>query len=420
MKTFKIAILIFFILIFNSTEINSQWAIAGNINTTQLNSVKFFDQNTGITVGIGGIWRTTDGGFNWTSVQNSGKLNSISFYDHDNGMVVGDSGKIYRTTDNGITWAQLNSGTLNNLNSVSTCNSSEPKNKILINYFSYIVGQNGIFLRSFNSGNTWSTGSAYTQDLYYIWIMNPGTGTGFTVGASNSETYFCTANGGTYWQPILNTTNGGYHLYSGAFLTGQNTCLCVGSGGRIRRTTNWGLNWVLPVSNTTYDLYSVTFPDASNGYLCGQNGFIEKSTNGGLNWSQQFAPTYNHLRCISFINNLTGWIIGDNGIVLRTNNGGLSAVHKESSEIPTSFYLYQNYPNPFNPITKIKFALPKNSLTKLIIIDLLGRQVATLVDEKLSAGIYETDWDGNNFASGIYFYKLVTQKLYGNQEDGDG
>jgi len=75
--------------------------------------------------------------------------------------------------------------------------------------------------------------------------------------------------------------------------------------------------------------------------------------------------------------------------------------------IPISFNLYQNYPNPFNPVTKIKFDLHKTVHVVLIIYDILGREVATLVNEKLNAGSYEVYWNASAYSSGVYFYRLT-------------
>jgi hypothetical protein len=74
---------------------------------------------------------------------------------------------------------------------------------------------------------------------------------------------------------------------------------------------------------------------------------------------------------------------------------------------PVEFKLNQNYPNPFNPITNVKFQIPNEAFVKLIVSDVLGREVATLVNEQLNAGIYKVDWDGTNYPSGVYFYKLA-------------
>jgi parallel beta-helix repeat protein len=79
--------------------------------------------------------------------------------------------------------------------------------------------------------------------------------------------------------------------------------------------------------------------------------------------------------------------------------------------IPDNFVLYQNYPNPFNPITNIRFDLHKSSLTKLLIFDILGREVAKLVNEKLSTGSYEVDWNASGYPSGVYFYRLETEEF---------
>jgi hypothetical protein len=81
---------------------------------------------------------------------------------------------------------------------------------------------------------------------------------------------------------------------------------------------------------------------------------------------------------------------------------------QNNNNIPTSFKLLQNYPNPFNPTTKIKFELPKSNYVTLKIYDAIGREIATLVNEQLIAGTYQVDWDGSNYASGVYYYQLRT------------
>ncbi|MCX6157648.1 MAG: T9SS type A sorting domain-containing protein [Ignavibacteriae bacterium] len=79
-----------------------------------------------------------------------------------------------------------------------------------------------------------------------------------------------------------------------------------------------------------------------------------------------------------------------------------------NTETPVSFSLSQNYPNPFNPVTKIAYALPKSGLVTLRVYDILGKEVATLVNEMKNAGSYSVDFSPSNFTSGVYFYKLET------------
>lgn len=82
-----------------------------------------------------------------------------------------------------------------------------------------------------------------------------------------------------------------------------------------------------------------------------------------------------------------------------------------STELPKEFKLHNNYPNPFNPVTKIRFDIPAKegnftSNARLSVYDIMGREIAVLINEHLKPGIYETDWNASLFASGVYFYRL--------------
>jgi hypothetical protein len=74
--------------------------------------------------------------------------------------------------------------------------------------------------------------------------------------------------------------------------------------------------------------------------------------------------------------------------------------------MPQSVALAQNYPNPFNPSTKIRFEIPQVSHVSLKVFDVLGREVLTLVDEVIPAGVYYVRFDGSTLSSGVYFYRL--------------
>ncbi len=82
-----------------------------------------------------------------------------------------------------------------------------------------------------------------------------------------------------------------------------------------------------------------------------------------------------------------------------------------TEELPTAYALDQNYPNPFNPSTKISFSLPEQSNVTLKIFDILGNEVATVINEKRSAGSYSVDWNAGNLSSGIYFYSLIADNF---------
>jgi len=87
----------------------------------------------------------------------------------------------------------------------------------------------------------------------------------------------------------------------------------------------------------------------------------------------------------------------------------LTGINNISSNIPDQFSLSQNYPNPFNPSTKMQFQIPKSGpdiQTFLSVYDILGREVAVLVNEQLKPGTYEVNWDASAFPSGVYFYTI--------------
>ena len=88
----------------------------------------------------------------------------------------------------------------------------------------------------------------------------------------------------------------------------------------------------------------------------------------------------------------------------------IDKIADREATIPKTF-LAQNFPNPFNPSTKISFTLQVSGFTTLKVFNVLGREVATLVNEKLEPGRYNATWDATGFPSGVYFYRLQTGKF---------
>lgn len=87
-------------------------------------------------------------------------------------------------------------------------------------------------------------------------------------------------------------------------------------------------------------------------------------------------------------------------------------IRQTGFQVPSRFVLYQNYPNPFNPNTKIRFEVPsvgayRNTPLQIIVYDILGKEVEMLINEQMQPGSYEAEWNGSNYTSGVYFYKLT-------------
>jgi len=100
---------------------------------------------------------------------------------------------------------------------------------------------------------------------------------------------------------------------------------------------------------------------------------------------------------------IKNWLFSLNSIMVKLSS---SIDVEDSVPVPMEFSLLQNYPNPFNPTTKISFQIPVNGFVTLKVYDILGNAVATLVNEKKSAGNYEVKFDASNLASGFYFYEI--------------
>jgi len=307
----------------------------------------------------GRVYRTTDGGTNWKAIGSIGvTLTDMSFpFTGDTGYACGNSGAVFIITANGVT--NLNSG--------------------------LGLAFSGISSPSLN--NVWVCGSAR---IYYY--------NGITFTAQPSPT-------GTF--------NAIY------FINNQQGWV-VGTDGIIARTTNGGTNWAVQTNPDNNSLFDVFFLDENEGWTVGVNGSILHTSNGGTNWNVEGAGlTNNFLRGVYSTSNNTGYVAGNHKTLYKFDI--LPSVENEE-ELPTEFSLSQNYPNPFNPTTKIKYRIPLSppllkgeneagGFITLKVYDVLGNEIATLVNEELSAGKYEVEFksnsdEGQNLSSGVYFCQL--------------
>lgn len=243
------------------------------------------------------------------------------------------------------------------------------------------------------------------QDVFFTDENN-----GWAVGILG--TILQTTNGGTYW--TFQTSGNNKHLTSVYFIDSNNGWV-AGEFGKILNTTNGGFSWLNQTAPIN-DIWSVYFTDINNGWIVGVNGNICRTTNGGTDWLVQSSGTNHFLHSVNFTDVNNGWAVGEYNTILKTTNGGVTFIEEEPNPTqPNSFLLSQNFPNPFNPITKIKFEIPSqarndNTLVTLKVYDVLGREVATLVNEEIrqgrTAGEYEVEFDSRGLPSGVYFYQL--------------
>jgi len=104
-----------------------------------------------------------------------------------------------------------------------------------------------------------------------------------------------------------------------------------------------------------------------------------------------------------------GWYVDD--VRLDYLDSAVVSVRSDDSELPTTTQLFQNYPNPFNPSTNVRFTIADSRFTSLKVYDVLGREVATLVNEVKERGSYSVRWDASNLSGGVYFARLQAGSL---------
>ena len=399
--------------ILKSTNSGINWTSHRLGSVSNFYDIHFLDVNTGHIAGWS-LLRTTNSGINWNIVADTG-IYCSSFINSNTGWAGGRSNNCISTTTNGgINWSvqysQVNS-------SCQKIHFSDINNGWAILYVGQ-VNPSCIIARTTNRGENWITnnyiGSSSNIPKDFFFINNQ---TGWVVGTGNSTNNLPsiiskTTNGGINWisQSVLNNYAWQYSVY---FLN-NNTGWITGDG-IVLKTTNSGNNWLVLVTSSVYG-YSISFFDENTGYIASSNGLF-KSTNGGINW---VFSKYNQsvgVRTSYFLNANTGWIAGYNGAILKTTNGGSVFINNISKEIPEGFSLGQNFPNPFNPKTVISFQLPVDSKVLIKVFDVLGREVETLVNERLQAGTYSTQWDASAYPSGVYFCRMVVRN--GGSSTGD-
>jgi len=219
-----------------------------------------------------------------------------------------------------------------------------------------------------------------------------------------------TTNGGLNWSVVYYSSNSLQYIKFKFF---DDNMGLTWVDSKIYKTNDGGSNWILYSQLPNSSFVRLFMFNSNTGWMSGRYGdfAICKTTNGGLNWFLQFSDPIKYANTVFIKDENNAWAsCSNNGIYKTTNGGGIiSTINHISSNIPNGFSLMQNYPNPFNPTTKINFDLKNSAFAMLRVYDITGREVMTLVNQKLTAGSYTYDFNASELPSGVYFYQLRTE-----------
>ncbi|MBX2992950.1 MAG: T9SS type A sorting domain-containing protein [Bacteroidetes bacterium] len=345
---------------FRSTDRGEHW-IQTSATAYSSHSITLKNNNTVFYSATVGIYRSTDEGATWGWSAHVDKyINGIAVDTNGNVYATaqwatypGSFRAFYRSTDDGSTWVDIGA-CLDNPGFLA---------RSLRNEFFGVTSQNSpyyamFYRRSVSSGCTpVHTGLPNATGVRAVAFSQNG----FTFVAHDSGVYRSTNNGGLWTGmnaglpsrvALCLAFNRGEHLFVGT------------AGGGVFRSTDLGETWTIMNEGLT-DLTVRSLATDASGYL--------------------FAGT-------------------DDGVFRTTST--TTEVIQQTGSATTMFTLEQNYPNPFNPRTTIKFQIPQSSFVTLRVFDLLGREVATLVDEVMQPGSYERVFHAEGLASGVYVYQL--------------
>ncbi len=388
----------FITFIILSQCIFSQWSV---VSTQGNEAVSFSSVNTGYSTTNGITRKTTNGGFNWSSLS-GGNLSGIFFINDNTGWVVGYPGYIGKTTNGGSFTAQP-TGVVDRLNDVFFMNDNT----------GWVVGGDFSLEKIFkttNGGTNWDAQtSGTTNKLFSVYFINENTG--WSVGGPSSPKIIKTTNGGTNW--LLQSTSASTPLYSVMFADANTGWAVAGylGGETIIKTTNGGTNWFSQSSGDTRYLRDCYVISSTKAFAVGQGGKMITTTNGGDNWVVQTTGSSVELWSIDFVNDTLGYAIGST-VVLKTTNGGITFINNHNNSLPTDYKLYQNYPNPFNPTTIIEFSLPVSSAISLNVYQSNGKLVKTLIENsEYTRGNHSIEFNASGLSSGVYFYSLSADNI---------
>ena len=398
MKNFnfaRITVTIIISVMITSLTFAQNWYLQNSNLSNQLKGIQMISPTEGWACGDAGtILHTTNAGTTWSLLTMTGAdLHQIVFKDASTGIVVGDNGTVFTTTNGGTNWIAKSSSTTLQLRGAGFAGGST----------FYAVGDDGAVVKSTDDGNTWTTLNAGTTErLLSVTAVDQN----IWVGARNGLMLYSSNSGATFSTMSNPATD---DIKDIQFIN-ESIGFACGSNSLFMFTSNGGSNWISRSSGILFGLNGLHFIEENNGWTVGGSGTLYSTTNAGVTWIAQQTGTGQDLNLIHSFDGTNAWAVGNLGVVV-TNYTPPTGIYDNDKNVLNSFTLEQNYPNPFNPSTKIGFNIPSRDFVTLKVYNLIGSEIATLVNDDLDAGSYEVDFSAEGLTSGVYFYTLSTDNF---------
>jgi len=410
--------------VYKTTNGGSTWTMQLQAPPVWGNAVKFADANYGITYGdpaagsnYFSVWRTTDGGTNWIAVDPAqmpqivagemGVTNCLVLMGNtvwfgtasDN---AGFEPRVIKSTDRGISWTA--SGAITGLTGGYLFSLAF---KDLNNGVGISLG--GQACTTSNGGMNWTVIPVNTA-IGLRWVDNiPGTSAYITVGGPTATGYaYVSKDDGATW--LQNALPAATPRLRAVDFISQTAGWIVGNSGKIYKFNGDPL----PVELTSFSanvIDSKVHINWATATEINNRGFeIQRMT--GENWVfvgfKEGRGTTTEATEYTFVDDSE---LNPGKISYRLKQLDFDGRYSYSKIVevdlaPADFALCQNYPNPFNPSTVINYQLPENSFVSLKVFDMIGNEVAVLVNEEKQAGSHSVTFEANNISTGVYFYQI--------------
>jgi photosystem II stability/assembly factor-like uncharacterized protein len=385
----KIPAILLLILFSLPSYCQAQWENLNSPHFNELavsgNTIFGIEENTGVHL-------STNEGISWA--QTSLNVSGLAKITAEGPTVFAGTGNIptargvYRSTNGGQNWTY-----------VLPVTEFFPVTAIAISGNNIFAATGRTIYRSTNNGTNWVQSAV---DFYtYTFAIN---GSNIFAGAESTGIYLST-NNGTNWThtPFENRDVLALKIISNNIFAGSETGVYV--------STNNGSSWAL--TGLGANRYVASLVISSISVFAGTDAGVFLSNDNGKTWTEKNQGMSGNIlenpRLAIFNNYLLA--SNSNSSTYRRSLSEIISVTPINQIIPDEYKLVQNYPNPFNPTTNIKFSIPQKAFVTLKIYNLQGKEISVLVNEELTGGNYEYSFTASALPSGTYFYKLETENF---------